>query len=261
MKVFHTCPQLLTVKQAENGRRQFKPSIALEMVRGSQSCISFATDNSLNIGSSEVEIMADPAPITFPAHLRWVSDPLNERDKGYDPSSFDILTKDGTARSLSTTLLHGMTKVGKKEKQQLLENMASGRSNHPCTMLASTAGVAAYFEGGHNCSIEVEGQGFAPVTFYSNLELQLQIPIMIQNVVTGYLDRLDHFLIPTLMEDSSIVWMAIARQEDPEENRKELDRWNSNNFDVAGFGTLTVQTDELVIRVAFDGRPIKRTSV
>jgi hypothetical protein len=273
MKIFRTRPQLLTIKQSENGRQQFKPSIALEMIHGAQSFMSFAADNPLNIGSTEVEVMADIVPIHIPAHLRWVSDPLNENDKGYETDKFVKLTRDDTDRPLSTSLLHGIAKVNAQEKQQLLEKMAAAHSNHPCEMLASstdtsagidsTAGVASttkattFLKGGDNCSIKVQGKGLAPVTLYSNVSLQLKIPVVKQNEVIRYIDRLDHFFIPTIMETGAIVWMAIERQEDPVANSKELARWSSDNFSVAGFSTLTVETDELGMRVAFDGRPFK----
>jgi hypothetical protein len=142
----------------------------------------------------------------------------------------------------------------------LLQRVADGQSIHPCSRADKSKLGEKLLAGGDNCSTAVHTEkGMAPV-FYSGITIKTRydptrLPGEIVHTPEGTF-TLDHFLIPTIMEGNYVVWLALKRRSDPASNRALLEQYRKGVFEVAGFGPLIFQTDDLGIPLAFKPFPL-----
>jgi hypothetical protein len=252
----HIRAQRFNVKKIPDGKRKIRKSVALELEKDGKNAISFGTNNPLNIGENiGIEVVADEAPIQLIKGLQWVAfkqDSSGAVDLG--DFSLEKVAKNNT-KSLATTLLGNLEIPDKK----LPPNSYNYTSIEPCKAL-DRGGM--YKEGGRSCSKAVYGATDAPVTFF--LKTKVKSPVGPGTSLPKWpvtnpdgIIQIKHFLIPTIMKGSTVVWVAVPEGQSQDDTREKLSKWQRSVFRVAGFSGLLFTSDDLEgISITFDAEPI-----
>jgi hypothetical protein len=255
----HIRAQRFNVKKIPDGKRKIRKSVALELDKDGKNAISFGTHNPLGISSSsQVGVMADEAPIQFIKELKWVAfKPQNNGKVDLGDYALEKFTT-GKSANMSTTLLNNLEAASAENTKEQFNY----RSQHPCAMLDTKA----MLEGGRSCSRAVYGAGDAPVAFYLNKSIsspfgEMRFPFGTKNQKKTKFS-IDHFLIPTIMEGNTVVWMAIEKKNSKKAIRASLNPWRRSNFDVAAFSGFLLTSDDLSgMIICFDGKPKKSKKI
>lgn len=211
------------------GVNAFQACNFLELSANGLRCITFKIKDESSY-QEDGDYDGDIIPITFPAKMKRFLKPDSTEGKDFIPETaapgtyvpIDLTTSN---LPITTFLLHGMTKRS-DPISNVFEQSLYG--NHAC------AGPLWPTGNGQACSTK-PGVGTLeePVVFY------LKMDFGVGKKPDGlWKDKLDHFLIPTILPNRTILWIAIdnVSGDSGEKNMEAIKEWTSKETAVSSSG-------------------------
>lgn len=250
--------------KAKNIPGAFDECDFIELSTSNLYCIAFQVGGQVSDFSGDGQYYGDLVPINFPKKMMRFIKPVNATDGDFLPPENSSRNKifvpvdsiaDGEDGPVATFLLHGLIKDVSAIQENVFEQ--SLRNNHICEHKQHLLG------NGQACSTMAKvSNSEEPVVFYLNMQLtEAKTPRGLngENKEPGKVEtnrgfKIDHFLIPTVLPNRTILWVAIKNTGSGSENKQAIKRWTSPLYGVASSGDCYF-LDEAGIMVTFEEDP------